>query len=116
MANQNIGMLIQEVWKIFKPVWRILLIILIFQFAGVFFSVFSNYFGYFFLNIWYGAAYASPIGFIFGLLWHTRAVPNGYSLNRLVIILIGTVALLLPIFGYFSYDSLQFFISHQMNF
>ena len=106
MKNSNI--LLYEVWEFFKPVWRILLVIIFAQFIGMTVSILSNYFGHIFLNVWYGAAYALPIGFILGLLWHIQAVPNSYSTNRLVIILIGLISILLPLFGFFTYDTLRF--------
>jgi hypothetical protein len=86
------------------------------QFVGMGSSVFSNFFGHFILNIWYGAAYISPIGFILGLLWHIQAIPSGYSSNRPIIILLGLLSIIIPIFGYFSYDTLRFALSQQMKF
>lgn len=104
--------LMQEAWKFFQPIWRILLVVLIAQIIGMAFGVLSNYFGHLFLNIWYGGVYASPVGFILGLLWHIQAVPNGYSRDRLVIILVGFVAILLPLFGFFTYDIWRLNLTH----
>lgn len=82
-----------------KPVWRVLVVILILQLFGMAIGIQANLTGELFLNLWYGGAYATPVGFILGLVWHAIAVPNGLYDNRFMLLLLGAMSLAMPIFG-----------------
>ena len=98
----------EEQWQWVKPVWRVLLAIVVAQLIGMGLGLQRNITGHPFFNLWYGGAYASPIGFALGLLWHVRAVPNGFAANRSILLILGAMSLGLPIFGLITYDTWQF--------
>lgn len=98
----------QDQWQWVKPVWRVLLLILVVQLIGMALGVHHNITGDPFFNLWYGGAYATPIGFALGLVWHVQAVPNGFAANRSILLILGAMSLALPLFGLITYDSWQF--------
>ena len=104
----------EEQLNLIKPVWRVLVVILVFQLLGSMLYVINDVKGVLFFNLWYGAAYATPIGFIIGLVWHISAVKNGFSEYKtvIVILILGLMSLTLPLVGYFSQDT---FLINQVN-
>jgi hypothetical protein len=97
-----------EQWQWVKPVWRVLLVILVAQLIGMALGLQRNITGQPFFNLWYGAAYATPIGFALGLLWHAKAVPNGLAANRTILLILGAMSVGIPLFGLITYDTWQF--------
>lgn len=97
----------EEQWQWIKPVWRVLAVVLVAQLIGMAIGVQNNIARATFFNLWYGAAYATPIGFVLGLLWHWRAVPGGLMANRTILLILGIISLALPIFGLLTYDMWQ---------
>ena len=102
------NMSLSEQWQWVKPVWRVLVAICVVQFIGMTLGILLNRSSPLFLSLWYGGAYATPIGFAIGLAWHATAVPRGISENRSILLVLGAVALMIPFFGFFAYDFLHF--------
>jgi hypothetical protein len=51
------------------PVWRILVFMALLQLCGAVYVVSQGFFPGFLQNVSYGAALATPTGFIFGFIW-----------------------------------------------
>jgi hypothetical protein len=101
--NQFILNSLTKQWEWVKPVWRVLVAILVSQVLGMAIGVNFNLTTEVFLNLWYGGAYATPIGFVLGLLWHYIAVPKGLNDNRFILILLGAMSIALPLFGVLTF-------------
>jgi len=95
---------LSEQWQLIKPVWRILLMVVLVQLAGSVFAAFNRLTGELFFDIWYGGVVITPVGFVLGLGWHLTAVKNGFSLHKPIILFLGLLSLLLPMFAMISRD------------
>jgi len=102
MANGQVSLSGQ--WRLVKPVWRVCLGVLVAQLIGMGIGLVAKPIGHAFIDIWYGAAYATPIGFIGGTIWQAVAARGSLEQNRLVILFLAVLCFLLPIFGYFTRD------------
>lgn len=88
-----------EQWALIKPVWRILLVVVLVQLAGSAFAAFYHLTGELFFDLWYGGVVVTPIGFVLGLGWHLTSVKNGFAKYKQIILFLGLLSLLLPMFA-----------------
>ena len=88
-----------EQWALIKPVWRILLLVVLVQLGGSAFAAFYRLTGELFFDLWYGGVVVTPIGFVIGLGWHLTSVKNGFSKYKQIILFLGLLSLLLPMFA-----------------
>jgi hypothetical protein len=54
-----------------------------------------------FFNLWYGAAYATPVGYLLGLIWLRIAEPGRITQEKIPLIILGFFILFTAINGYF---------------
>lgn len=92
---------------LFRPVAILALVLVAIQVFGAILALFRAPVGFVPLDIWYGAAYASPVGFLVGLLFQSIFAPAGIIARRSVVIFLGLASIFLPVFGYFMLDPLQ---------
>ena len=93
---------LSEQWQLIKPVWRILLMVVLVQVVGSVIAAFNRQTGELFFDIWYGGVVVTPIGFVLGLGWHLTSVKNGFTQYKQVILFLGLLSLLLPMFAMIS--------------
>jgi len=94
----------REEWKWARPIWRVATSILTAQIVGSILGVATDLTGELFFNLWYGAAYAMPVGLILGLLWQAVTDPRGLVHNVRVLLLLGVISIALPLFGFLTFD------------
>ena len=87
---------LREQWQIIKPVWRILVIILIIQIVGGITAVSDNIYGHIVVDFWFGGAVSTFPGFLIGLVWHKFSVKD-LSKDSGVILFVGLICLILTI-------------------
>jgi len=102
MANGHLSL--SDQWRLIKPVWRVCIAILVAQLIGMGVGLVMRPVGHVFLDLWYGGAYATPLGFVAGIAWQTASVAGSLAQNRLVILFLAVLCVLLPLFGYFTWD------------
>ena len=81
------------------PTWRVLAAMVLVQLPGAAIGWRWAPVGDKFLDLWYGAAFTLPFGFIFGLLWQKRAAPDAFARHRWVIVGYGLFSVVLPVCG-----------------
>lgn len=86
------------------PTWRIVVAMVLVQVPGAAIAWRWSPIGDTFLDLWYGAAFALPLGFVFGLLWQKRIAPESLWRHRWIVLGYGLFAVLLPIAGVLTYD------------
>lgn len=91
-----------EQWQLIKPVWRILLTVVLVQLAGSAIAMHYHATGELFFDLWYGGVIVTPIGYIIGLVWHLIAEKNAFARHKQIILLLGLLSLLLPMFAMIS--------------
>ena len=102
MANAQLSL--PDQWRLIKPVWRVCIAIFVAQLIGMGVGLVAQPIGHVFMDLWYGGAYATPVGFVLGIAWQSVSVPGSLAQNRLVILFLAALCLLLPLFGYFTRD------------
>lgn len=96
-----------EQWQTLKPVWRVLLAILVAQLIGAALGGVWNIAGHWYFNLWYGAAYATPMGLVSGLVWQAIAVPNGLWAHRGILFFLAALATCVTLAAYLTFGSWQ---------
>lgn len=85
-----------------KPVWRLFAGIAIIQVSGAVVGLFQQSIGFVPIDLWYGAAYATPVGFLAGSAWQSISSPGSLSENPMVVWFLAAASILLPLFGYLT--------------
>lgn len=93
---------LEEQWRFVRPAWRILVAVAAVQAVGAAIGLGLHPVGLVYVDLWYGAAYASPVGFAVGLVWQVLAAPASLREHRSLILFLGVLSILLPVFGYFG--------------
>ncbi len=91
-------------YDLLRPVGILVLFLLAIQIFGAIIGAFRAPIGFVPLDAWYGGAYASPIGFLVGLLSQSIIAPSGIKARWFVVVLLGLASIFLPVFGYFMLD------------
>jgi hypothetical protein len=91
-------------WQMLKPAWRVCVATLLAQFVGSGIGLFVQPLGRPFFDLWYGGIHGTPVGFCVGLGWQLFLSPGSLSSCRTVILLLGGLAVFLPMFGYLTQD------------
>ena len=92
---------LREQWEWVKPIWRILLVVLIAQLFGGFVSIILAKYEHLFLDFWFGGAVSTLVGFVLGVLWQAYANRETIKDNFLVIAFIGVLSLALTLSAFF---------------
>ena len=58
-----------------------------------------------FIDLWYGAAFGLPIGFVGGLIWQLRSAPEIVTRHRSHVIALGITAAALTVVGVLTIDT-----------
>jgi hypothetical protein len=96
-----------EIWRLLRPVWRMLAVLAVVQIAGAFVGLIQKPVGYAPIDLWYGGAYATPLGFIAGAVWQSFSRPGSLAENKIVVGFIAAMSVALPVFGYLTMDTWQ---------
>ena len=96
---------LQDQWRFIAPIWRIVIAILVAQVIGAAIGVAREIVGpSLFFNLWYGGAYATPVGFVIGVIWHAVSGERPFTRHILAIGLLGAMSVALPLFGWIALD------------
>jgi hypothetical protein len=87
--------------------WRVYVAMVVAQVPAALVGALAAPTGDGFIDLWYGAAFGLPIGFVGGLLWQLRAGPETVMRHRLHVIALGIFAAALPVLGVLTYDTLR---------
>ena len=85
--------------------WRMYVAMIISQLPAALVGALAAPTGNGFIDLWYGAAFGLPIGFVGGLLWQLRAAPETIMRHRLHVIALGIFAAALPVVGFLTLDT-----------
>ena len=85
-----------EQWKMIKPIWRILLMVLIIQIVGGTSAATDDIYGHVVVDFWFGGAVSTFPGFLLGLIWQKISVKN-FQKDFGVILFVGLISLILSI-------------------
>jgi hypothetical protein len=89
-------------WALLRPVWSILVVVAIVQHLGAIVGFYQKPVGDTPIDLWYGAAYATPVGFIAGSAWQSFSCPGSLAENKLVVGFMAAMSIALPLFGYLT--------------
>ena len=81
----------KEQWDLVKPIWRVLLGILIVQLFGGVISFYNSPYGHPFPDFWYGGAISTFLGFILGCFWHQKFAKSKLENHKFVLSFIGCI-------------------------
>lgn len=87
------------------PTWRIFAAMALAQLPGAVIGLWLTPTGDRFMDLWYGGAFAMPVGFVFGLLWQSRSAPDVLSKHRLYVLALGLFSVACPVFGALTYGT-----------
>jgi hypothetical protein len=87
-----------------QATWRILYAMVLVQIPGAAIGWCLQPIGDAFTDCWYGGALSMPIGFAFGLLWHSHAVPGTINRNRRAVLVYGGFSIVLAIVAVLTRD------------
>lgn len=90
-----------EILRLLKVLWRLLLAILIAQVIGMVTGLTLGSYSLWFFNLWFGIAYSTPVGYLSGLLWLKSSKPGCISNEKIPVLILGAISFSLPISGYF---------------
>ncbi|MEN8170835.1 MAG: hypothetical protein ABFS08_11490 [Pseudomonadota bacterium] len=90
----------KEQWEIIKPIWRIMVVIIIFQIVFGALAIAIGHYGNPFIDFWFGGAVSTLPGFIVGAIWHNHFVTEHLKNNLFALLFIGSISLFLTIFAY----------------
>lgn len=88
-----------EQLKILKPLWRILVVILVTQVFGGMAAAMNNVYGHVIVDFWFGGAASTFIGFGLGTLWH-RFSAKDFAGDLPVIKFLGLICITLSASGF----------------
>jgi len=94
------------IWDLVRPVLVLAITLLVFQLCGFVVGFIIEPVGFLPIDLWYGAAFASPLGFLIGIVFQSFSRPGTLVNNKMVVLFMGTMSLILPISGFFMYDFL----------
>lgn len=94
-------------YDLLRPVGILVLALFAVQIFGAILGALRAPVGFVPLDIWYGAAYASPLGFLVGLALQSIFAPGGIKARWFVVVFLGLASFFLPVFGYFMLDTWQ---------
>lgn len=94
-------------WALLKPIWRLCLVMCVIQLLGGIVGILIAPVGFFFIDFWYGGAFATPLGFIVGSLWQFISSPGSLHSNRYLLIFLALGSILLPLSGMLMFDLVQ---------
>jgi len=92
---------LKEQWEFVKPIWRIMLAVLLVQLVAGLTSIVIGRYEHPFLDFWFGGAVSTFPGFILGLLWQTYSSKETIKNNLLAIGFIGSLCLIVTSAAFF---------------
>lgn len=90
-----------------KPVWRLCAGIALIQISGAIVGFIQQPIGFIPIDLWYGVAYATPVGFVVGFTWQSISCPGSLSENAVIVWFLAAASIVLPLFGYLTTDMWQ---------
>ena len=82
---------LKDQWNLVKPIWRVLLLILIVQIISGVISLLSSPYNNAFVDFWYGGAISTLLGFLFGAIWHQYSSSSKLQNHKFAICFIGLI-------------------------
>ncbi len=90
----------KEQWNFIKPLWRILVAVFLAQLIGMAISMFVGKYGHPFVNLWFGGAVSSFLGFLVGLAWCRQISSKLISDNLLAVFFLGALSLIITVMAF----------------
>jgi hypothetical protein len=78
-------------------VWRIFLGVVVIQVIGGIFFAAMGYKNNLFVDLWAGAAFATPIGYVLGCIWQEKSEAKSLKKHKQVVFFMGVLSLTLLI-------------------
>ena len=85
--------------------WRIYLAMMISEVPAALAGALAAPTGDRFIDLWYGAAFGLPIGFVAGLIWQLRSAPETVMRHRSLVFALGIFAAAMPVAGALTLDT-----------
>lgn len=90
----------EELLRLLKVLWRVIAAMLLAEIAGMIIAFVIEPYKILFLNLWYGAVYAAPVGYLLGLIWLKIAEPRRISKERIPLAILGFMLIFTTLGGY----------------
>ena len=91
--------LARDFWLKLKPVGWLALTIAVCQIVGLAVGLFIAPIGFPAIDMWYGAAFASPLGFVVGAIIQSVKNPGAMSRSKGMVAILVVACAALPLFG-----------------
>jgi hypothetical protein len=95
---------LRHLWDLVRPVLLLAAILLGFQLIGMLVGLAFKPVDFIPADLWYGAAFASPPGFLAGAIFQTLREPGSLIDNKKVVVFMAVMSVMLPISGFYFHD------------
>jgi len=104
MSSSNTQSIADRVKPSMQATWRVLVAMVLVQPLGAALGWRWAPVGDTFLDLWYGAAFTLPFGFLLGPLWQRRAARDTLARHRWPIVGYELFSVVVPLYGVLTYD------------